>query len=161
MSDWTEAELNRLFRYGLALSGDRDTAYDLLQSALLRWLEAPVREVDDRLRYVLRIIRNLYFDRLRRDRRVQWVPLEDSEPVDLDLAPLEQTLADTDEVAWLLADLSDAERELLYLWAVEGYTVDEISAHAQVPRGTLLARLHRMRRRIQSRRQDGLRESGS
>lgn len=152
MKHWTEPELNRLYRYALSLAGEPDSAFDLSQSALLRWLENPRADVDEPLRYVLRIIRNLHFDQRRREALLTWVPLSDAEPIALDLTSIEQTLVHADEIAWLLRQLGDAERELLYLWAVEGYTIDEIGAHTGAPRGTLLARLHRMRRRLTARR---------
>lgn len=152
MKRWTEVELNRLYRYALSLTGERDAAFDLTQAALLRWIETSNAAVDEPLRYVLSIIRNLHFDHCRHEKRLKQVPLDEIGPLDLDLAPLEQAQADADEVRWLLGELGDAERELLYLWAVEGYTIDEISNHTATPRGTLLSRLHRMRRRLIDRR---------
>jgi RNA polymerase sigma-70 factor (ECF subfamily) len=161
MKRWTEAELNRLYRYARSLARERSDAYDLVQGGLLRWLELASDDVDEPLSYVMRIIRNLHFDRVRREGRFDSTPLEDHEPVDLDLAPLEQTLVRAEEAEWLLAELNDAERELLYLWAVEGYTIDEISVHVDAPRGTLLSRLHRMRRRLLARRAQRDRGVGS
>jgi RNA polymerase sigma-70 factor (ECF subfamily) len=57
-------------------------------------------------------------------------------------------LIQAEEVADLLARLHDVERELLYLWAVEEYTIDEISELTGAPRGTLLSRLHRLRGKL-------------
>jgi RNA polymerase sigma-70 factor (ECF subfamily) len=39
---------------------------------------------------------------------------------------------------------------VLFLWAVEGYTIDEISRQTGTARGTLLTRLHRLRKRFAS-----------
>ena len=40
---------------------------------------------------------------------------------------------------------------MLYLWAVEEYTVDEIALLTETPRGTLLSRLHRLKKRVAGR----------
>ena len=40
------------------------------------------------------------------------------------------------------------ERELLFLWAVEEYTIEEIAHMKQVPKGTLQSKLHRLKKRI-------------
>lgn len=126
MKDWSKAELNRLYRYALALNHVPDEACDLVQHALLRWLETDTRQVKTPLTYVMRTIRNLHFDRHRHTQRWDERSLEGSELVSLQGAALEDLLIREDEVAALLAQLCDSERELLYLWAVEGYTVDEI-----------------------------------
>jgi RNA polymerase sigma-70 factor (ECF subfamily) len=53
------------------------------------------------------------------------------------------------ELAW--AELSIVEREILYLWAVEGYSTDEVAGHLDKPRNTVLSIIHRMRQRLQHR----------
>jgi RNA polymerase sigma factor (sigma-70 family) len=73
-----------------------------------------------------------------------------------DLQPLEDLVMARDTLRHAWAVLSPAEREVLHLWAVEGYTVDEISQHTGTPRGTLLARLHRLRRRLAEQQQSQL-----
>lgn len=148
MKEWTQAELNRLYRYALALADRPEEAYDLMQQALLRWLEGDTGQVRVPQAYVMRSIRNLHFDRHRRSQRWDEVNLDDSEPIAMETYPLEEVLIAQQEVAALLASLQSVERELLYLWAVEGYTVDEISAFTDVPRGTLLSRLYRLRRKL-------------
>lgn len=148
----SDSELHRLYRYALSLTGDKDEAYDLLQTAVLRFLESDTKKIGKPMAYVSRIIRNHYFDAQRRANVIDWQPFPDDEPIDLSLTPIEQAMVDFDEVAWLLSVLSDRERELLFLWAVEGYTMEEISAHTDTPRATLLSRLHRIRQRLVERR---------
>ena len=48
----------------------------------------------------------------------------------------------------VIAVLEPMERELLFLWAVEGYTAQELADQTGAPRGTVLARLHRLRSKI-------------
>jgi RNA polymerase sigma-70 factor (ECF subfamily) len=50
-----------------------------------------------------------------------------------------------------LEDVNTADRELLVLKHVEGYTYDELAEYFGVPRGTLMSRLYRARRRLKER----------
>ena len=67
--------------------------------------------------------------------------------LDIGLDTLEATMIDQNLVERLWVDLKPLERELLYLWAVEGYTIDEISRLTETSRGTLLSRIHRIRKK--------------
>lgn len=40
------------------------------------------------------------------------------------------------------------ESEVLYYWAIEGMTTQEIADQIDVPRGTVLSRLYRIRKRF-------------
>jgi RNA polymerase sigma-70 factor (ECF subfamily) len=46
--------------------------------------------------------------------------------------------------------MTTAEREILFLWAVEGYSTDEVARHLDRPRGSVLSIIHRMRKRLTS-----------
>lgn len=144
-----DEQLNRAYRYALALTGQRDDAHDLVQSGVTRLLERDCARVTDVLAYLMRTMRNLYFDALRRQQRVEWSPMENLENVPaLDFRSLEQLVVDADEARRLMQMLEPAERELLYLWAVEGYTAEEIAQQCGVARGTILSRIFRMRQRL-------------
>ena len=47
---------------------------------------------------------------------------------------------------WDAIDAGD--REILYLWAVEEYSAAEIGHVLDVPRNTILSRVHRLRARL-------------
>jgi len=149
VSALSDSDFQRAYRYATALCGDRDQAYDLVHSAVANWLQAAPKGVREPLGYILRIVRNGYIADARRAALLRWTPLDDvAGVVATDLAPLEDTVLQRGELAQIWKQLGPAEREVLYLWAVEGYTVDEISQQTATPRGTLLARLHRLRRRF-------------
>ena len=59
-----------------------------------------------------------------------------------DLVVLEET------VARIWTELNPMEREVLSLWAVEGMTAQEIADQLETPRGTILARIHRLRKKV-------------
>ena len=42
------------------------------------------------------------------------------------------------------------EREILYYWAIEGMTAQEISRQIDTPRGTVLSRLYRLRKKFET-----------
>lgn len=156
---FNKEELNLLYRYALSLSQHEDVACDLVQSALERWLKKLRNEPSDKpqqnpeklLAYLKTTIRNLYFDQLRRDKVVPMVSMESEdntiiEPVD-DVS-MEQALINQQQVHQLIECLNSEENELLYLWAVEEHTADEIARIYEKPRGTILSKLHRLKKRI-------------
>ncbi len=143
--------LNQAYRYATALAGDRDTAMDLVHSSYLKYLNRPARVAHEPIRYFLRVVRNTFLDQKRSEARWQWDELDAADgAVDLRAGGLESIEIHKDLVAQIWPRLSGPEREVLYLWAVEGYTMEEIATMTDTPRGTLLARMHRLKRKFSS-----------
>jgi RNA polymerase sigma-70 factor (ECF subfamily) len=142
--------LQRLFRYGCSLAHDEDAAYDLLQDALEISLRKAPDNSDAAIRYVQSIMRNRFIDQYRRDQRHPTVHLDDSDnqPVCIDPRVMEDIIIAEDEVESIMDALEPLERELLFFWAVEGYTAQEIADRTDSPRGTVLSRIHRLRQKI-------------
>ena len=142
--------LQRLFRYGFSLTHDEDAAYDLLQDAL----EISLRKTPDNsaatMPYVQRIMRNRFIDQYRRDHRHPTVSFDDTDkqPIVIDPRVLEDMVVAEHEVESIMAMLEPLERELLFLWAVEGCTAQEIADRTDKSRGTVLSRIHRLRQKI-------------
>jgi RNA polymerase sigma-70 factor (ECF subfamily) len=142
--------LQRLFRYGFSLTRDEDAAYDLLQDAL----EISLRKAPDNnaaaMRYVQSIMRNRFIDQYRRDHRHPTVSFNDNDnqPVNIDPRVLEDIVIAEHEVESIMAMLEPLEHELLFFWAVEGYTAQEIADRTDSTRGTVLSRIHRLRQKI-------------
>lgn len=149
-----QADLNRFYRYALSLCAIEADAYDLLQSALEKYLHAKNRDtIDYPEAYIRRIIRNLYIDQYRRQQRQpadEFDELQHSTISDISGHSLEQIMINKSTLESLWCKLNDKERELLYLWAVLGHTIDEIALELDCPRGTLLARIHRLRKKLQT-----------
>lgn len=101
--------------------------------------------------YMLRVIRNEFVDHCRRN-QLELITsselMDDEENDGLAFNALEQMTIDEQHVDILLASISAKERELLYLWAVEGFSIQEIATLTNIPRGTLLSRLSRMKTRL-------------
>ena len=144
--------LNQAYRYATALCGERDLAMDLVHASYVKYLERPASTARDPQRYFLRAVRNTFLDRKRHEARWQYEEEEQADRVvGLDTCALEALVVNQDLLARLWAQLNAAEREVLYLWAVEEYTVDEIALLTETPRGTLLSRLHRLKKRVAGR----------
>jgi len=150
---FNKQELNQLYRYAYSLAAQDDIACDLVQEALQRFLKKYTADngVDKPLAYLKTIIRNLYFDLQRHNKVLPMVSI-DSEDVSIiepvDAFSMEETMMNQQDVQHLLRGLSAEENELLYLWAVEEYTADEIAQIYEKPRGTVLSKMHRLKKRI-------------
>jgi len=146
-----QQDLNRLFRYCCALCDARPDAYDLLQSAIERCIRTPPDDPERRIAYAMRVIRNLHYDQLRRQRVVVFEPLEDSSQLpQAGMDSLESIMIDRDELEHAWRRMTTVEREIIYLWAVEGLSAAEISVQLERPRGSVLSIVHRMRKRLQT-----------
>ena len=144
---FSREQLNSLFQYCLSLTAETAAAEDLLHNSIEKMLKRP-RTIEFEMAYARRVIRNRFIDDCRRKNNVEFEPIDYYEPVLLDEKDIEQLLIDQDHVSKLMALLSASEREVLFLWAVEGYSAAEIAAHTDSPRGTILARLFRVRQKI-------------
>ena len=143
-----EAQLQQLYRYGFALTRDRDAAYDLLQDAVETGLRKAPRNAAAAMHYLQRIMRNRYIDQYRHDHRYPTVSLDEDAPISIDTRVLEDIVIAGQEIDNIMSMLDPLERELLYYWAVEGCTAREIAERTDCPRGTILSRIHRVRQKI-------------
>jgi RNA polymerase sigma factor (sigma-70 family) len=153
------AMLDRLFRYCLSLTRHRDDALDLMHSAIEKYLSLPQADVRQPVHYVRRIARNLFYDQQRHAKRYPMESLPEEYPPDFSERDLESMVIDEITLAKIWQNLLPAEREVIYLWAAEEMSTSEIALHLGQPRGTVLARLHRLKQRIQ--RQEKQREADS
>ena len=143
--------LQRLYRYGCSLCKNQDDAYDLLQYALEKFLQSPARHKHaSDIAYVRTIMRNRFIDEYRRSNRFPEESYDDESTIAIDTSSLEDiVIAQADlEIVWALLD--PFEREILYYWAVEEMTAQEISSQIDVPRGTVLSRIYRVRKKIET-----------
>lgn len=141
------AHIASLRRYARALLRDRNDAEDLVQDALARALSrAEHFEVGTNLRaWLFTILHNVHINQLRqRMARPANVPLDDVAPFLAEPAQQETHVA-VREVHRALAGLSDEQRQVLLLVAVEGMKYDEVASVLGVPIGTVMSRLSRAR----------------
>lgn len=160
----------RAYRLALRVLRDEERARDAVQDAFLK-AYVNLDRFEGRSSFytwLYRLVMNLCLDARRRDRssRIVAIPesmdLEqlgapDSRPVDEQVFRAheqdpEQALGREQlrtALAQAIADLPDAARETLILREVEGLSYAEIAAALEIPKGTVMSRLHYARRRVQ------------
>lgn len=162
-----EAELPRLYAFARYLVGDGE-ADDLVQDCLLRAYRSfgDLEDEGAAPAWLSRILVNCFRDRLRaRNREPDLVELDGAEDFSLyrriadeDPFPYSDSVHldfleqfGREDVRAVLAGLPEHYRVPLVLVYMVGYQVDEAAAMLDVPRGTMLARLHRGRKLFERR----------
>lgn len=124
-----------LLKYAYGITGSQSHAEDVVQEAWLRLSEARARkEVQEPLRYLYRIVRNLSVDLLRRDVREgvhAGVDLDLAARIVADDAPSPERAAigreDIRLVAAALAELPDRQRRAIEMYRLGEYKLREIA----------------------------------
>ena len=148
-------QLQQLFRYGCALTTDEQQAHDLLHDAVEKCLRQPPRNQTALLSYTRTIMRNRFIDGTRQQKKFPQDSFEEEQiAIDMDVRMLEDIVVDANELDHLWDKLEPLDREVLFLWAVEEYSTAEIAAQLEIPRGTILSRIHRLRKRLQDQTND-------
>lgn len=145
------AELKRLWRYGLVLSGSRDAAEDLVQATCLRALErahqfSPGTRLD---RWLFAILRSIWLNDLRARRVRQGQGIVDAETALVfdGLREIESNIA-ARQVLRRVQALPEAQRETVFLVYVEGMTYREAAEALSIPIGTVMSRLSAARAKL-------------
>ncbi|GGI89678.1 RNA polymerase sigma factor [Shewanella gelidii] len=143
----TQQQMQGLYRYCIMLTSDPASAEDLLQSSLEKWLKRGQPQAFN-YAYLRTVVRNQFIDLCRRQQRIAFEPIEDGMPSMMDESCLADLYIQHDLIEYVIARLTVADREVLYLWAVDGYTAAEIAIELNQPRGTILSRLHRIKQKV-------------
>jgi RNA polymerase sigma-70 factor, ECF subfamily len=142
---------DRLFRAAWALSGSREDAEDLVQDTYARVLQKRrlLREADD-LGYLLRVLRNTYFSRVRAaKRRVQPEPLPDQlDAVEDPAALAPPAVLEAREVYAAIAALPREFRDALVAVDVLGLSYREAGRSLRAREATITTRVYRARQRV-------------
>jgi RNA polymerase sigma-70 factor (ECF subfamily) len=143
------AEIPRLRRYARALTGQSDTADDLVQDTLERALDKwqlwqSTRDVRP---WLFSIMHNLHVDTRRRAGRIEYRDDELAEVPQRSEAADGLELRDLDRA---LALLPTEQREVLLLVGLEEFSYAETARALGIPQGTVMSRLSRARSRLQS-----------
>lgn len=145
-----EKQLNDLYRFACMLCGNRETAYDLVHDALEKFLRLkPVVRTSVEA-YLRQSVRHRFYDHVHMDKSSLHDELHESDNriVHLGHQSLETIAISQDELAHTWKKLQPIDREILFYWAVEGYTTAETATLCDMAHGTLLSRIHRLRRRL-------------
>ena len=143
--------LRRLWRYGVVLSGSRDTADELVQATCLRAIERadqfqPGTHLD---RWLMTILHSVWLNDLRAARYRRGAGLVDAESVLVfDGIDAMETNISARQVLKEVQSLPEAQRETVFLVYVEGFSYREAAALLGVPIGTVMSRLAAARARL-------------
>ncbi|MBN9022830.1 MAG: RNA polymerase sigma factor, partial [Rhizobiales bacterium] len=136
--------LERLWRYGLVLSRNRDTAEDLVQATCVRALERshqflPGTRLD---RWLFAIQRSIWINELRSQRVRQGAGIVDAEiALVVDGRHEIETNILASQVLREIGKLAEAQRETVLLVYAEGFSYREAAEFLGVPIGTVMSRL--------------------
>ncbi len=136
-----------LRRFAYSLTGSAADADDLLQNTLERLLNRDIPTDVELVKWTFRVCRNLWIDeyRARKVRQKNVYSLDDTEEpaVDGEQAIHDQiTLAQVDAA---MNQLSDEQRSIMALVAVQGMSYKEVAETLGIPAGTVMSRLARAR----------------
>jgi RNA polymerase sigma-70 factor, ECF subfamily len=150
--------IDSLYRYAMVLTGSRMEAEDLVQETYVRAIEAfhRLRENSNLRGWLLTILRNLWFNELRRRRRgPQLVEVDADNHISGGLAGSERNAQqilesgeDVERVRAALQQLPAQFREILVLREFEELSYQEIATVLDCPAGTVMSRLGRARAKL-------------
>ena len=143
--------LDRLYRAAWALCGNREDAEDLVQETYARVLARPrLLRNDDDLGYLLRALRNTFFNRLKSERRrLSPGPLPDQLDLVADPHAREpQAAVEAGELYAAIASLPDDFRDVLVAVDVTGLSYKEAARALRIREGTVMSRLYRARQQV-------------
>ena len=145
------AHLDHLYRYAVAITGDRSEAEDLVQDVLEALLRRPraIRDHDNERAYLLAMLRHRYLDALRVKRRRPQLELERAGyEQQARVGERPDARAEQRDVLDAVARLSLHHREALVAVDVAGLSYGEAAAFLGLPKGTVMSRLHRARANV-------------
>ncbi len=140
-----------LFRYAAALTGCDQKGFDVLQEVIIRWGKQNKNAIDQPLAYLKRMIKNEVIDQYKIQKRRNDL-LDNHANYSTDLvseASLEDLLIDQMTLGKIWKTLVPKDREILYLWAVEGMSAREMAIHLNTKRSTILSQMSRLKQRLQ------------
>jgi RNA polymerase sigma-70 factor, ECF subfamily len=146
--------LPRLWAFALRLSGDQHDAEDLVQRACLRGLERAHQLQPDTapLSWMYAIVHSTWINELRARSVRKRASFEwdddflENLPDPVDKSPETQVMHG--QIVDAIERLPEAQRVVMLLVAVEGFTYQQAADVLEVPAGTVMSRLSRARQSI-------------
>lgn len=140
-----------LWRYAWSLTRDRDAADDLVQDCVERALRKRLLWIPGRplKPWLTKMLLNLFRDRWRTNARTPTVDLEQIG----DLVAITSSVSERSEIqdVWKSLEKIPAEqREALLAVVIAGLSYEEASVALGIPKGTLMSRISRARRKLKT-----------
>ena len=151
VSDGLARHLARLWRYGLVLSSNRETAEDLVQATCVRALERahqfqPGTKLD---RWLFSILNSIWKNEIRSQKIRQGAGFVAAEDVLItDGAKQIETNILARQVLSEVQSLPEVQRSTVFLVYAEGFSYKEAAKALDVPMGTVMSRLAAARAKL-------------
>ena len=137
-----------LRRYARALVRDRDAADDLVQDTLERASNklALWRPGSDMRAWLFTIMHNVFVNQMRKHRPE--IALDSEDMPEVAVMPTQGEGIELADIERALHGISEEQREVLLLIAIEEMSYDEVAKALSIPIGTVMSRLSRARGRM-------------
>lgn len=147
-----ESELHQLFQYARSFCSQRADALDLVQGGIEVYLQKVTanKKVENKMAFVRKIIRNRFIDLYRREQRFEHESYQELSVYDMSVSTLEGIMISRSELEAVWVQLNEFDRDILFHWAVLGYSTKEIAELLAMPLGSILSRIHRLRQQFAS-----------
>lgn len=142
-----EDHLSGLRRYARSLVGDPCESDDLVQECMLRVLSASHLwpQIQNVRAYLFTVLHHAHVDyRADQRKRMPAAPLEQVEHL-FHAQGNQEARLELRDMSRALTALSDEQREIVLLIAIDGLSYDEVSRRLSIPIGTVMSRLFRAR----------------
>jgi RNA polymerase sigma-70 factor (ECF subfamily) len=142
--------LQRLYGYAVSLARDPDQAEDLVQECAVRAISAANTPRDEHAyqSWLFRILRNLFFDRVRHEKVVESAAAEEFFAAQTEFWQGEERFITVLTVRLELEKLPREKREIIILIDFVGLSYAETAELLDVPVGTVMSRISRARRML-------------
>lgn len=136
-----------MYRVAWRLTGNSGDADDLVQESYVQaWQKIDSLRDPDRMRsWMFAILRNQFLKSVRKKKPMASTEVESVVDHRSDESAAEENV---DVVQHAIKQLDEDQRLPILLVSMEGLSVDEASEILQIPRGTVLSRMHRGRQRL-------------
>ena len=137
--------------FALSLTQSAQHSDDLVQDTLVKALSNLDKfQAGTNLRaWLFTILRNSFYNDIRYKKYHQTAPLDDVNPVNLELRATQEKYIEFKDVLKGLGELVPEQREAIILIAAEGLSYEEAAAVCNCPVGTVKSRLSRARQRLE------------
>lgn len=157
------ATLLQLARHRLyQLTGSTADAEDVVQDVFLLAAEKDIRDLEEPLKWLMKVTSNLCLqrkDRVKRDtgKAQRFIQHKLDNSADRSVYAVERDESETDILLWFLLleqTLSPEDWELMRRYCLEGIPLDKLAAELGVPATRLKVKIHRIRKKLEKIRRD-------
>lgn len=147
-SNWVKEHHEALYKHALWMTGNSDSAADAVQETYHHaWLSIKsLRDEERVLAWLLTILKRTVYREFRQ--KYKFAEFVQAFDPDQENSVSNETQDDIIDVLKMMEQLSTSQRETLLLYALHGFTYQEISEQLSIPIGTVMSRIARARDEI-------------